>query len=711
MRIPGFLTSGTARLSIIIIFLTGSLLLLLLFPKEGKFRYEFQKGKPWMHEVLVAPFDYPVYKTEAALLAERDSLLKDFSPYFKLDTAVIQKIREKYRTGFDEQWNSYLNSPASSSALKFPDEEDKIRIREGYREGILQMIVELYARGIVTDPYQLETLRQRDTVLNVVSGQTIIKLQIREVFTQKTAYQVINSNLTALGKKSQPQVRAEQRFSEFFDPLPFIESNIAYDEVITNRMKETLLAEISLSQGMVQAGEKIIGLGEPVTEEKMQILQSLKYEYEQNPDVSRNYNMILLGQFLLIFSALGVLYLFLFHFRREVLRDTRRTLFIVLLVFIMASLALMTIRADSLNLYVVPFVILPIIVKTFYDARIALFVHIISILLIGFWAPNGFEFVFLNFIAGVVAIFTLRNLYRRGVLFVTAIMTLAAYGIVYTGISLLHEGKIENLDWRNYAWFAGNSLLVLTSYPLIYIFERIFGFVSDATLVELSDTNQPLLRQLAEQAPGTFQHSLQVASLAEEAALKIGANTLLVRTGALYHDIGKMKEPMYYIENLTSVFNPHDQLEFEESADKIISHVSHGVEIALKHKLPDVICDFIKTHHGTTTVQYFYRSFLKEHPEADTDPSRFSYPGPKPFSKETALVMMADSVEAASRSLRKYDAKIINNLVDNIIDYQIKEQQFTEVDLTMKDFTTVREIFRNKLRNIYHARIEYPARN
>jgi putative nucleotidyltransferase with HDIG domain len=406
--------------------------------------------------------------------------------------------------------------------------------------------------------------------------------------------------------------------------------------------------------------------------------------------------------------AFFVLYLFLIHFKKEVLNSAVKTFFIVMLVVVMALMAKWTINYERISLYVVPFVVLPIILKTFYERRIALFVHLIAILLVGFMAPNGFEFVFMNFIAGVISIFTLRNNYRRGILFVSAVLTFLSYSLVYSGISLMQEGRFQNIDLINYAWFGGNALLVLTSYPLIFIFEKLFGFVSDATLIELADTNQPLLRQLAEKTPGTFQHSLQVANLCEEAALKVKANPLLIRTGALYHDIGKTDDPMYFIENLNSGFNPHSKLSFEESAEKIITHVNRGIEIALKAKLPDVIIDFIRTHHGTTTVLYFYRSFLKEYPGAEVDIQKFTYPGPCPFSKETAILMMADSIEAASRSLKKFDMETINSLVEGIIGRQFREMQFENVDLTFRDIEEIKKVFKEKLTNIYHTRIDYP---
>ncbi|MGC9341702.1 MAG: HD family phosphohydrolase, partial [Bacteroidales bacterium] len=527
-------------------------------------------------------------------------------------------------------------------------------------------------------------------------------------FTQKSGYEYFTSELEKIAQQIQPGVQGNNLLTHYIEAVELVEPNLSYDESTSQRMLEALNSELSLTEGMVQSGEKIIGIGEPVNDEKFRIIQSLRREYERNTTLQRNYDLIFGGQITLIALAFIVLYLFLLHFRKEVLQSGKKTIFILIQVVLFSFVASLAIKSNSLNIYVIPFVILPIIIKTFYDARIALFVHIITILLIGFWAPNGFEFVYINFIAGVVTIFTLRNLYRRGVLFVSAIFALLSYSLVFTGISLVQEGGFQNIEYLNYAWFAGNALLVLASYPLIYIFEKLFGFISDATLVELSDTNQPLLRQLAEKAPGTFQHSMQVANLSEEAALAVGANPLLIRTGALYHDIGKMEEPMYFIENLTSNYNPHDNLEFEESASKIIGHVAKGVEMGRKHNLPEIILDFIRTHHGTSTVQYFYRSYLKKYPEAEVDVAKFSYPGPKPYSKETAILMMADSVEAASRSLKTINKEIIRDLVEKIIDNQYKENQFENVDMTFKEINTIKNLFRKRLVNIYHARVEYP---
>jgi hypothetical protein len=356
----------------------------------------------------------------------------------------------------------------------------------------------------------------------------------------------------------------------------------------------------------------------------------------------------------------------------------------------------------------VPFAILPILLKTFYDTKLALFIHIVTVLIIGFWAPNSFEFSFLTISIGIVALLSLTNIYRRNKMFVTSAWIIATYIALHLGITLYQEGNINNIKIDNLLSFGGNGLLVLSSIPLIYIFEKMFGFLSDATLLELSDSNQPMLRRLAELAPGTFQHSLQVANLAEEATFKIGGNPLLARAGALYHDIGKIDNPIYYIENLSDELNPHENLSFEESVAIIVNHVPRGIEIAHRSRLPLQIIDFIATHHGTSLVHYFYRNYIKNFPSSEVDIKKFSYPGPKPFSLETSILMMADSVEAASRSLKTYTEKDLNILVDNIINNQLRDGQFNEANITLRDIETVKATFKKRLRTIYHIRIEYP---
>jgi putative nucleotidyltransferase with HDIG domain len=350
------------------------------------------------------------------------------------------------------------------------------------------------------------------------------------------------------------------------------------------------------------------------------------------------------------------------------------------------------------------------VVRTFYDSRLALFILLVTIMICGFLVPNSFEFIFLTFIAGVVAIFSLSNIYRRGRLFFSAIMVVVSYSLVYFGIGIIQEGSFTGLEWNTYGWFAGNGVLLLLGYPMIFIFEKTFGFLSDATLFELSDTNQPVLRRLSEEAPGSFQHSLQVANLAGEAARAIGANHLLVRTGALYHDIGKLNQSQFFTENITQGFNPHENLTPEESAKLIISHIEGGVELARKYKLPEQIIDFIRTHQGTTTAYYFYHKYMEAHKNETVDESLFTYPGPKPFSRETAVLMMTDAVEATSRSLPVYTRETVSDMVEMVIGNQIKEGQFSDAPITFRDISIIKDVLKNRLVNIYHVRISYPAK-
>ncbi|HPX05720.1 MAG TPA: HDIG domain-containing protein, partial [Tenuifilaceae bacterium] len=436
-------------------------------------------------------------------------------------------------------------------------------------------------------------------------------------------------------------------------------------------------------------------------------LESLRKEYESKLGATDT-QLVFWGQALLVGILFLVLYLFLLNFRTEVILDDRKTLFILLLITFMVVVSSLVLKNNLISIYVIPFAIIPIFVRAFYDSRLALFILLVTTFLVGFFVPNSFEFVFLNFIAGIVAIISLTNLYRRGKLFLSVSLVLLSYWVVYIGIVTIQEGTPLALNWLTLVWFVGNALLLLASYQLVFVFEKLFGFLSDATLMELSDTNQDLLRKLAEVAPGTFQHSLQVANLAEAAVYKIGGNPLLVRAGALYHDIGKMTNPFYFIENQSPDFNPHQNLDFEESASIIIKHVTEGVQMARKYRLPQQLIDFIRTHHGTTKVKYFYRLYKEKFPELTIDAEKFTYPGPRPFSRETAVLMMADSVEAASRSLKRITYQNIDDLVEGIINHQQIEEQFNDANITFKDITTIKTVFKKKLLNIYHARIEYP---
>ena len=692
-----------------LLFLVAIVIIVNLLPREGKFKYEFQKGKPWMHETLIAPYDFPIYKSQKQIKQERDSVLDHFKPYFQYDSTAVKKQIRSFTETYNRRVREVFNERFEDQQLMQRYRGSRFdRLNRGFYEHAVDLFKEVYRTGVIEAAEVTGTLSQNSRIV-ILRDNVAEEIDYSKVFDQKEAYKYVLNHAERYLDSVNLRNEKQRNFFSSLDFYDYIKPNLFYDKQTSQNVKQNMLDNISITRGMVQAGERIVSKGEVVDAKTYQILESLRREYEQSLGSNYQYNLIYLGQAIFVFGAIFVLYLFLFHFRYEILQNSLKTVFILFLVVLMVAIASITIRVRSDTLYIIPFAILPIIIRSFYDARLALFIHIVTIMIVGFFVPNGFEFVFLNFIAGIVAIFSLTSLNRRGKLFLSSAMVVISYIFIYFGLAITQEGSIQGINWMNVAYFGINGALVLASYPLIYIFEKSFGFLSDVTLMELSDTNQPLLRRLSEQAPGTFQHSLQVASLAETAAYQIGGNSLLVRTGALYHDIGKMENPIYFIENQDADFNPHTQLEFLESARIIIGHVKKGVEYASRYKLPGPIVDFIRTHHGTTKVHYFYKKYLQSFNEEEVDENQFTYPGPKPFSKEMAVLMMADAVEAASRSYSSLDEKTINNLVDNIIDSQLNSGQFENVDITFRDITIIRGIFKKKLQNFYHARIKYPA--
>ncbi len=685
----------------IFLFLLTITIIVYIFPREGKFRYEFQKGRPWMHTTLIAPFDFPIYKSDKQLQEERDSILNNYNPYFVYDSSVLQQQSDKFSSSFDTKMNEFLMSDALKWKSNYQKQLFTHNVKD-FKHFALEILNQIYWSGIIESSEITEGLGKDDDII-ILKNKLADTYEYAQIYTEKEAYERVITHVDQYLEDQQQKIKHPD-FYKTINLYEFIEPNIFYDQKTSENVKVEMLANISKTRGMVQAGEKIISQGEIIDNQLYRILESLKYESENRLGSGYFYQIILIGQIIFVFACIAVLFLFLWHFRNDILAHTMKTIFILMLVLIIVLVS----RFTTQVLYIIPFALVPIIIKTFYDARLALFIHIITVLIVGFFAPNGFEFIFLNFIAGIVAIFSLTNIYRRGKLFLTAALVFLTYSFVYFGLAITQEGNFTNIELNNFIYFAINGGFVLLAYPLIYIFEKAFGFLSDLTLMELSDTNSRLLRLLAEKAPGTFQHSMQVANLAEEAIFKIGGNALLVRTGALYHDIGKMVNPAYFIENQRAGFNPHDMHEFDESANIIISHVKDGVELAKKHSLPEPLIDFIRTHHGTTRVQYFYRSYIKKFPEQEVDINKFTYPGPKPYSKETAALMMADSVEAASRSLSDISEDKINNLVDSIINDQMQDGQFDNANITFKDIATIKGIFKQKLVNIYHTRIEYP---
>ena len=683
----------------LLLFAASIIIVVAISPREGKFRYEFQKGKPWLGSSMIAPWNFPVQKPDNLVTAERDSILKNFSPYFKLDSDI-----EKNKIGeLDKYLNDLLNKYEAETG-----ELDPMGFVSVKRE-LNAILSDIYQKGVL-ETNELMPFEKLPDEITIVSGRVAEKKQVSSLFVQKSGYQFAGEKKAELEKHHSAVSR--KSLSNFLSKVAlydFIEPNLFYDAATSTAVRNQMVSEISINRGLVQEGELIISQGEIVDEDKFIMLESMRSEYEKRLGENDKW-FILLGRFILVTACYLVLYLFMYHFRFDVLSSTHKTFFIILVILLFFIITRLVIFLPGNIVYLVPFALIPIVVRTFYDSRLALFVYLIAIMLAGFIVPNSFEFVFLSFIAGVIVIFSLTNIYRRAKLFTTALMVFLSYSVVYLGIGLMQEGSLATLNWRNYIWFAGNGVFLLLSYPLIFIFEKTFRFLSDATLFELADTNQPLLRKLSEGAPGSFQHSLQVANLAEEAAREIGANNLLARTGALYHDIGKTSNAEYFVENQAEGFSPHDHLDPLKSGEIITGHVKKGIDLAKKFNLPSQIIDFIQTHHGTGMAYFFYKKYLDKNPKGTDMEKSFAYSGPKPFSKETAIVMMADAVEASSRSLANYSEENIGELVERIIYIQEQDGQYSDTPLTFKDITDIKGVFVKRLLNIYHARIAYPER-
>ncbi len=693
-------TGNLKRFYIIFLFVISALFTLYLMPKHGKFKYEYQKGTPWQHENLIAPFDFAIQKTDLELKTERDSVLRSVKPYFKLNNEIghaqIKLFSESYTNRYKE-------------ALKITKKLNPNQVIADTAFGFcktlsLDILKFIYNKGVVDFADILENTQKGSTVV-ILKDNIAEYRDIDEVFTQKIAYNYITKRLKN-DLAENPELITLIENLKIYD---FVLQNLLYDDITTQREKDNLINSIPTKRGMVQAGQRIVSRGDVIRDENFRVLESLRKEYQNLLGSSIQASWLLVGHMVIVFLLFIILYLFLLNFRKEILDSLSKSLFILMMVMIMVASASAAVRFNVVSIYLIPFVAMPIIIFAFFDSRLAFYIHVITIVIVAFLAPNGFEFLFLQFVAGAVAIFSLAQLHRRGQLFVSVGLIIFTYILAYSALGLMQEGDISKINYYFFLWFAGNGLLLLTCYPLIFLFEKMFGFLSDATLLELSDTNHPLLRKLSEKAPGTFHHVIQVANLAEEAIRTIGGNALLMRVGALYHDIGKTGAPGFFIENQGSK-NPHDNLVYEKSAEVIIQHVHYGVELAKKYKLPKPIIDFIYTHHGTGLVKYFYTKYVNENEGVVTDISKFSYPGPAPFTKETAVLMMADAVEAASRTLKEYNEGTIDALVEKIINGQIDENQFEEADITFKDIFMIKELFKEKLLNVYHSRIEYPER-
>jgi len=654
--------------------------IVFFFPRGGKFKYEFQKGKPWQYENLYAPFDFSIKKTADEITEERNAIESDQVDYYYYDEAAASEAYQIFADKFPVVFSTEKFSNRSRRILEAVGKDFLDTI---YTYGILKKVDELIAKNSLYLIKDGEARRlQSDALYRIgVMDDSITKM---------------------LNDKRLGSYDADFK-TLFFDVL---QPNVSFDEELTRRELEEAISEISLTRGNVDEGKLIIARGEVVEADNLKILESLKAEYESELWTENNYYFILFGYTILVALVLMMLFLFLKKYRPEVFRNNVKVTFIFFNILLMVFITTLVVKYNEAYVYVVPLCIMPLILKTFFDARLGLFVHVLTVLILGFVVPNSFEYIFLQIIAGIVTILTVSELYKRANLFISVGQITLIYIIGYFAFHIIHEGNLDNVNWYIFGFFFLNGMITLFAQPLIYIYEKMFGMVSDVSLLELSDTNSKLLKELSNKAPGTFHHSLQVANLAEASANEIGANAMLVRVGALYHDIGKMNNPTYFTENQVTSINPHDDLDPKESAGIIINHVIEGIELARKYNLPDRVIDFIRTHHGTSFVYYFYK---KQQELDDTvKESDFRYPGPIPFSKETAILMMADSVEAASKSLNNPTYQIIDQFVEKIITGQMNGNQFLNANITFKEIQMIKKVLKQKLTNIYHLRVEYP---
>nr|WP_291967917.1 HDIG domain-containing metalloprotein [Maribacter sp.] len=663
-----------------ILYFVAVAFIVFFLPKGGKFKYEFQKGKPWQFENLYAPFDFSIQKTNAEIEKEKQVIESNQLPYYRYDQAEVNRVEEEFEEKFQDIWRQSVLSENQKTRLKY---YSKIVLDSVYAKGILQNNGKQIQRNFI---YLVKDNEARKVRVSDFYRVNEITSLVSKVLSENNLFE-FEKEIQAL----------------FFD---IISPNVSFDNSLTQKARAEALSKLSYTRGTVDQGRLIIAKGEVVEAENLKILESLKSEYESELWTANNYYYILIGYTVLVALVLIMLFLFLKKYRRTVYENNVKVTFIFFNILLMVFITTMVIKYNDQLVFVVPLCILPLILKTFFDARLGLFVHVLTILILGFVVPNSFEYIFLQIITGIVTILTVSELYKRANLFVSVGQITLIYIVGYLAFHTIHEGDLSDIEWYTLGLFLLNGMITLFVQPLIYIYEKVFGLVSDVSLLELSDTNSKLLKELSNRAPGTFHHSLQVANLAEAAANEIGANAMLVRVGALYHDIGKMNDPTYFTENQVTNVNPHDELTPKDSARIIIDHVIKGIEIARKNNVPDRVIDFIRSHHGTTLVFYFYKK--QKELEEEVNEEDFRYPGPLPFSRETAILMMADSVEAASKSLKNPTFLIIDEFVDKIISGQMKANQFLNADITFKEIETIKKIFKQKLINIYHLRVEYP---
>jgi cyclic-di-AMP phosphodiesterase PgpH len=649
------------------------LLIVFLYPSNDKFKYQFEIGKPWSYELITASFDFPIYKSNQQIANEKADILQDYTPYYKFDTTVINQQLKKLYSDLEKNG---INSPRIPSYIKN-------KFKSIYSSGIIS--VEDYTKLLVD---------KRENISCIMPNHVTHITAVENLYTPRTAYEDIMNDAPATLKS--------------YNINLYLTQNLKYDSLTSEISKNEMLKNLSLTSGMVQSGERIIDRGEIVTPSSYLVLQSLKIESEKRNISLQQSSIVIIGEVIMIVGLIILLFLYIYLFRPRIFDSISNLIFILLLILLIVSLTSFTIRFTNLSYYMVPFALLPIIIRVFFDSRTALFAHIITVLIVSFMVDNAFQFILLQITIGMTAVSSLKDMSQRSQLAQTALLVFLSYVLMYFAFECISEGDINRIQWQHIVYFGVSSVFLLFAYVLIYFFEKIFNLLSSVTLVELTNINSDLMMEFSERAPGTFQHSLQVSNLATDAAKKINANSLLVRTGALYHDIGKMKHPEYFIENQLGGKNPLTDFDFEDASKIVINHVTDGVEIAKKSHLPEQIINFIATHHGCSKTKYFYNSYINANPDKKPDEAVFTYPGPIPNSKESAILMMADAVEARSRSLSEYTDESISDMVEAMIDGQIAEGEFKDAPITFRDVELVKTVFKEKIKNIYHNRIKYP---
>lgn len=657
------------------------LLLVYFLPRETKFGYEYEQGRPWRYNSLIATFDFPVYKTPDEVKAERDSALSQFQPFYTEDVQIAQR----QIAAFETAWRAGRFGDVPAHCLNHVD----------------KMLRGVYEAGIVPSADLSQMAKERTPGVRVVEGTEAVTRPITELYSTRSAYEYIVYADTINFPR---ELLARCNINEYLSP------NLSIDSAKTSAVREDLLAAVSPASGMVQSGQRIIDRGEIISAEQYKILQSFERETVRRNDPSKGMWQVVTGQVIFVLCVIVAFVFYLRLFRREYLRSPHSILLLSSLIAIFPLITYAMVDQKFLNVYMVPYAMVPIFVRIFMDSRTAFMTMVCSVILSSLALHSNYEFVIVQFMSGMTAIYALRDLTERSQLLRVALAVFVTSSAIMLGYDLSQGIEFSHLDRSMYVYNAVNGVLLLFAYPLLYMIEKLFGLTSSVTLVELSNTNNSVLRRMSKVAQGTFVHSLQVANLAAEVADKIGAKPQLVRTGALYHDIGKMLNPAFFTENQTGI-NPHDELTEERSAQIIISHVTEGLKLADKYHLPKVIRDFISTHHGRSQVKYFYIQWKNKHQGEEPDAKLFTYPGPNPFTREQAILMMCDAVEASSRSLKEFTEESIKELVNRIIDGQVQAGYFRECPITFRDIADAKRVLAESLKTIYHTRIAYPELN